>query len=52
LVAPRLNSAEHDVKAVVRIILVQARLEIRRRIVIGEIHYTPLNIEDAIGRTA
>jgi hypothetical protein len=52
LVATRLDSAKDDVKSLVRIILIQPNLEIRRLIVIGEIHGAPFDVKDAIGRGA
>jgi hypothetical protein len=52
LVAAGLDGAEDYVKPLVRIILIQAELEIRRLIVIGEIHCAPFNVEDPIRRAA
>ena len=52
LIAPRLYRPEDDVKAMVRVALIQAHFEIRRLIVIVEIHRTPFNVKDPIGRTA
>jgi hypothetical protein len=52
LVATGLDSAEDYVKALVRIILIQADLKVRRLSVIGEIHCTPFDVKDAIGRSA
>ena len=52
MVATGLDSAEDDVKPLVRIILIQADLEVRRLSVIGEIHGTPFNVKDAIRRGA
>jgi hypothetical protein len=50
LVASRLNGAEDEVKPLIRIILIQPHLEIRRLSVISEIHHAPFDVEDAIGR--
>ena len=52
LVAAGLDGAEDEVKPLVGIILVQARLKIRSLRVIGEIHCAPFNVEDAIRRSA
>jgi hypothetical protein len=52
LVAAGLDGAEDKVKPLVRIILIQAHLEIRRLSVIGEIHCAPFDVKDAIGRSA
>jgi hypothetical protein len=52
LIAPRLYRAKDDVEALVRVILIQPCLEIRRLSVIVEIHYTPFNVEYAIRRAA
>jgi hypothetical protein len=52
LIAPRLHRAEDNIKPLVWIILIQARLKIRRHSSIGEIHCAPFNVEDAIRRTA
>jgi hypothetical protein len=48
LVAAGLNGAKDEVKPLVGIILVQARLKIRSLRVIGEIHGAPFNVEDTI----
>ena len=52
MVATGLDSAKDDVKPLVGIILIQADLEIRRHVVIGEIHCAPFDVKDAIGRAA
>jgi hypothetical protein len=52
LIAPRLHRPEDHIEPLVWIILIQARLKIRRHSGIGEIHCAPFNVEDAIGRTA
>ena len=52
MIAARLDGAEDEVESLVWITLVQASLEIRRLIVIEEIHCTPFNVKDAIGRRA
>ena len=52
MVAARLDGAEDEVEPLVGIILIQPDLEIRRLIVIGEIHRAPFNVKDAIGRAA
>jgi hypothetical protein len=52
LIAAVLDRAENEIKPLVRIVLIQAYLEIRRLSMIGEIHCAPLNVKDAIGRTA
>jgi hypothetical protein len=52
LIAAGLHRAENEVKALVWIVLVQAYLEIRRHGMVGEVHCTPLNVKDAIGRSA
>ncbi len=52
MVAARLDGAEDYVIAQVGVALVQAHLEIRRLIVVGEIHRAPFNVKDAIGRAA
>ena len=44
LVAAGLHRAKDKVKPLVRIILIQAYLEIRRLIVIGEIHCAPFDV--------
>jgi hypothetical protein len=50
MIAARLNSADDHVKAQVvrRGTLIKAGFEVRRRIVIGEIHSAPFNVEDTI----
>ena len=52
MIAAGLYCPEDDVEAVVRIILKQAYLEVRRLIVIVEVHRSPFNVEDAIGRAS
>jgi hypothetical protein len=52
LVATGLDSAKDDVKPLVRIILIQADLEVRRLIVISKIHCAPFDVKDAIWRGA
>jgi hypothetical protein len=52
LIATGLHGPENKIKPLVRAILIQAYLEIRRHGMVGEIHCTPLNVKDAIGRGA
>jgi hypothetical protein len=50
LIAAGLHGAEDEVEPLVWIILVQADLEIRGLIVIGEIDCAPFDVKDAIWR--
>ena len=52
VVTTGLDGAKDEVKPPVGIILIQARLEIRRCSGSGEIDCAPLNVKDAIGRGA
>jgi len=52
LIAARLDSAEDKIKPFAGIILIQSHLEIRRLIVIGEIHRAPFDVKNTIGRAA
>ena len=52
MVAAGLDGAKDEVKPLVRVILIQAYLEISGLRVIGKIHCAPFNVKDAIGRGA
>jgi hypothetical protein len=52
LIAAGLHGAEDEVKPLIGIILIQPHLEIRRLSVIEEIHCTPFDVKNAIGRAA
>jgi hypothetical protein len=52
MVAACLDIPHDYLELQVRITLVQPHFEIRRRIVIGEIHGAPFNVEDTVRRDA
>jgi hypothetical protein len=52
MVGAGLDSPEDYVKPLVGIVLVQAHFKIRCRAIIGKIHRVPLDVKDAVGRSA